>query len=529
MKTARGRAARERVELAKPERETMRLSILLSVAASVLVSSAMGADCLPKDPKNKAGKRHGVVVYCNGNGGWEETTFANGKVHGPKRVYSNEGKLESETNYANDKPNGTAKKWHPNGKVFQEMTYKDFDLTGPKKEFSEEGYLKRVENYKDGELDGERKTYFGDGKTAKLESVERFQAGKKHGKWVRYHENGKLREDQRYADDKQDGEQREYDDKGQVLILDQYKRGKRHGWRLEYYDDAEGYHLSNASHHRKNNRMLYATFHPNGTANEITCYVDGKASEDIGSCKPQIAELAKFGGVKGVHLATSESGEFYENGNPKSKCAMQDGKRHGKCVKYYSDGTISWSGEYDAGVENGTFNENFESGQTKKKSVYDAGKLTSIVEYYEEGQIRKTTDVKNNRELAGKTFYQDGRVKGETLWEGDKQIVREYHDNGKLAVKGTLVPSTRCLYGCYSSQEFEGKVERFNEEGKLFEIGEWKMGRRHGKHVTYHDNGKIFREEIFRDDRRLSALEYDAKGQLVQAVEYYEDGSLKSK
>lgn len=502
----------------------------LSLALICFLGAAARADCKNTEPKNKAGKQNGTSISCTGNGGWEERPYVDGVEHGVTRIFRGEGKQESEVTYVKGKPNGPFRRWHDNGKLAEEGTKKDYKVNGIRKEYSEEGKLKLVESYKDGELDGERKVFFDEGKFGKIESVESFKMGKKHGKWRRFHENGKPREEYSWADGDRDGEQREFDEKGQLMVQQSLKAGKTHGWKHEYYDNSDGYYLNSARYDKEGQSVVLATFHANGTTDHVTCYdKNGNPGEDRTPCKPYLDELAKLTGKKTVASAAGDTDGFYADGKPKSVCPTKVGKRHGKCVRYSEEGTVTWSGEFDEGEQNGDFIENFGSGKPKKVSTYRKGKLTQVVEYYDEGQVKKTTQLRDERELASKELYQNGNVKEETEWKGDKQIVRGYHDNGKLAVRGILIPSTQCFYGCWTSKQFEGKVERFTEKGKLYESGEWKSGQPHGKHFSYFANGKVSEESVYDNGRRVSEKTYASSGKLRQSVEYFKDGSRKVK
>ncbi len=505
----------------------MRLAFFLTLA---LLSATAWPKCKDQDPHNKAGQRHGTLVYCTSGEGREETTYVNGVEDGLKRIYDSEGKLQSEISYRGGKHNGPMKKWHSNGKLSFEGTYKDWKQTGVSKQYSEEGHLMLSETHADGKLNGERRKYHDNGKHGKIEVIESYKADKKDGKWQEFWENGKLREVTHWANDERTGEHLQYDEKAQLKLQETLRDNQNDGWKLEWYDNSDGYYLANARFDKMGKSVVYATFYANGKLNDVTCYdKDGNSSNDRGPCKPYLKDLEKKTGKQTVAVVEDEAGGFYENGKPKSKCGSKDGKRHGKCFRYLENGTVIWSGEYDRGVPNGDVSEFYESGKPRKVSTYKSGKLTRIAEYFDEGQLQKTTEVKDDREIASKTLFQNGEVKEEIEWKGDRQHYREYYDNGKLAVKAVLVPNTSCRYGCWTTHQYEGTVERYTEKGKLYAKGDWKEGMRHGKHFTFSDNGKLREEEVYENDRLVSEKRYSRSGKLEKWVEYFKDGSKKIK
>lgn len=484
-----------------------------------------GEKCVDKTPHDSKGKRAGVQVYCWGNGGREETTYANDLENGPKRTYSFEGKLEKEVNYKDGKIDGPAKEWHRNGKLAAEMVYKEYKLNGVKKIYYENGTLKEEGRYAADEYDGPRRTFFGSGKR---ETEGNYRAGKKNGTETTYWENSNKRSIANFADGARDGEQREFGENGKIASVDHLKQGKRQGWRLEYHDNSYGHYLHAAEFNVAGERKLYGTFHANGKINEVTCYKDGNASEDRGSCRAEIDGLAKLDGVNGVEKAKGDSGQFFADGKPRVTCPQKNGKRHGKCVWYLENGTVQQSGEYRDGLRVGVHVENFSDGKPSKKRHYEKDELVRVEEFFPEGEVKQRVEVRKGREIASTTFFQNGSPQTQIAWEGEKQHLRQYHDNGQLAVEARLVPTTNCGWYCYQSHEYDGTVRRYREDGSLYEEGDWKSGKRVGLHRSFHENGKPSSEAIYKEDRLATLKQFDDDGRLTSWDDYFPDGSKKA-
>lgn len=96
--------------------------------------------------------------------------YVDGKLHGQKNVYYEDGTLAEESNYMNGKLHGNRKLYSETGSVLENL------------------------NYNNGELHGPAKFYNGQGEVV---SEGKYKNDKHHGTW-RYYENGKLKEEKDY-------------------------------------------------------------------------------------------------------------------------------------------------------------------------------------------------------------------------------------------------------------------------------------------------------------------------------------------
>jgi antitoxin component YwqK of YwqJK toxin-antitoxin module len=80
--------------------------------------------------------------------------YINGKPHGLKKEWHDNGQLKYEANYKYGKQDGFDRLWWANGQLKYEANFKDGKQTGLYKDWYENGQLRTEENYKDGKIDG---------------------------------------------------------------------------------------------------------------------------------------------------------------------------------------------------------------------------------------------------------------------------------------------------------------------------------------------------------------------------------------
>jgi antitoxin component YwqK of YwqJK toxin-antitoxin module len=91
---------------------------------------------------------HGTRKYFYSNGKVEsEEQFAHGLHHGPYRKYFESGRLEIQQEFINDAMEGMSIRYYPNGQKMEEVMIVHNDENGPFKEYYDNGVLKTEGNY----------------------------------------------------------------------------------------------------------------------------------------------------------------------------------------------------------------------------------------------------------------------------------------------------------------------------------------------------------------------------------------------
>jgi antitoxin component YwqK of YwqJK toxin-antitoxin module len=130
--------------------------------------------------------------------------------------------------------------------------------------------------------------------------------------------------------------------------------------------------------------------------------------------------------------------EWYANGKPKSAGAYAEGKMDGNWQTFYESGSLKTDGIYKSGLKDGVWTQYYDK---------DDGGTKNRVEEHHAG----SNDVKWT------AFRADGRKWAEGTLRGSRPdgAYTEYHENGKVAVKGI-----------YTSGEKTGDWSYFDDEGR---------------------------------------------------------------
>jgi antitoxin component YwqK of YwqJK toxin-antitoxin module len=123
--------------------------------------------------------------------------YQNGKLHGARIWYSDDGKIVMSENYNNDKLDGEQKAYYTNGQVKSIIRYKNNKIVG-------------------------LEVYNQNGKTLHKEDLSNGT-----GVWKTFWDNGKVMEEGRYKNWVKDGTWKRYQEDGTVDSITVYEKGKQ--------------------------------------------------------------------------------------------------------------------------------------------------------------------------------------------------------------------------------------------------------------------------------------------------------------
>ena len=134
------------------------------------------------------------------------TPFKNGKIHGTRVVYYDNGIKAKSTHYINGKREGEHRVWSRDGEKMLLHYFKNNELDGTTKNWHFNGTLSGTSStYTDGSLTGTSKGYYN---------------------------NGKLRKIVHYVDHRQNGLEKHYDDRGRLTLTIAWVNGVKKGTTL---------------------------------------------------------------------------------------------------------------------------------------------------------------------------------------------------------------------------------------------------------------------------------------------------------
>lgn len=136
---------------------------------------------------------------------------------------------------------------------------------------------------------------------------------------------------------------------------------------------------------------------------------------------------------------------------------------------YYISGSIQMTGTY--------------------KSIYPDYKTGPFNYWYENGQSQIVCNYYNNK-LDGEYF--------------------EYYDSGEPKIKRN-----------YSKGLIDGEEKSWSLTGFLTKVVEYRNGIKHGRFLTYYDNGQLIRKDIYRNDKLVKGNCYTRQGKDTSYFDYF--------
>ncbi len=194
--------------------------------------------------------------------------------------------------------------------------------------------------------------------------------------------------------------------------------------------------------------------------------------------------------------------------NPKSNQLIQtinfdQGRRDGTAVAFHPNGNKQIEAEYKDNQLNGSFRQYDATGALKTTMVYkDSVRVGPFVEYYgREGQ----PSFFDPRVKKVEGQYQDGKEHGTWVTNynnGQTAIIRNY-ENGKLEgpyteydIDGGVIVEVN-----YKDNRPHGTFKRYSVGRMVEEVGEYDMGSRVGKWISYFPGTRTVESERMFDDR----------------------------
>lgn len=317
-----------------------------------------------------------------------------------------------------------------------------------------------------------------------------FRDGQAHGAATLADINGKRLCDLVFVDNRAEGLVREFHPSGQLREVTLWKNGKKTGTLIGLTEAGEVTALDCAP------QSLIPE-------DKIPCGHDGKLSNVQlygGDGKPRRSFLRFQNGVIKAQTTTDLKGSTVEKTFPRA-----GDRSYFLAKESYPDGKLFRTYTSNNHFPDGSYVEYAPSGQKQEESVYADRLLQKRTLWYLNGQIKSTL-----------VRQSDG-----------SQDIREYFDNGKLALEGIYAlrdPASESLYNRIPN----GKERQFRENGTPKSEATYVMGQRDGITRLFHGNGKVAEEAEYRKDRLLSRVCYGPSGSETLRETYFEDGSRKA-
>ncbi|MCC6727629.1 MAG: toxin-antitoxin system YwqK family antitoxin [Saprospiraceae bacterium] len=139
------------------------------------------------------------------------------KKEGPYAAFYPNGQKQEESFYINDSLHGERKLFYENGQMESLITLANGMFEGKYQKFNEAGKLTNEGQYVGNEMSGLWKKWYD---TGELQEEVTFAANLENGPFKEYHKNGKLKAEGTYLEgDNEQGELKEYDENGELIKL----------------------------------------------------------------------------------------------------------------------------------------------------------------------------------------------------------------------------------------------------------------------------------------------------------------------
>lgn len=170
----------------------------------------------------------------------------------------------------------------------------------------------------------------------------------------------------------------------------------------------------------------------------------------------------------------------------------KEGKRIGFWKKYYKNGRLRYTGQFENGKEVGTFMY-FDMTSSDFPSIikiFEENSDVAMVEYYTpKGKITSRGEMKGKDRIGKWTYY----------FPNKKVLSVEHYLDGKLS----------------------GKLINYYPNGKITEETEYKDGKKNGLSKKYADTGVLIEEVNFKDNKQHGLAKYfTLKGDLQETGNY---------
>ena len=363
-----------------------------------------------------------------------------------------------------------------------------------------------------------RRTY----KDGEVINQETYKNGKKHGKQIFYKDQEKFQESYQY--DVKDGKFIQYYKNGNMALTETYIEGKIAGKRTKYWENGNKQSIQNYVNGLKTGEWIL--YFENGKPRLIETYDGIKHPND------------NYDGLAGKYVVYYENGQIFQDLFLENSFIWADGylpAPNGKQTSYYRDGSIKSITNYIKNWDDGDHVSYFKDGSIEEFLNTEDLILTS---YYQNGNIQRIVKIKDGTakyyhwsrgdsllfdmgeyQDSFKSYYENGQVKKEANYKNDKLEgpYTLYHENGQVKEETN-----------YKNREREGYYISYYQNGQIKNQGTYKYNRKKDMWIEYYENGQV------KEEGRYDYWTWDDKGNIPRQDYkdgpwrwYYENGQLK--
>lgn len=495
---------------------------------------------LVKSTQYEAGLRHGLETqyYPDGTKAWEDTyargvrsgpfrqwfesgalqaegTWESNQLHGVLRTYYEDGQIQSKHEFARGERHGQQLDWGPDGRLVVESTSEKGSPIGRGRAWWPDGTPAVDETtegrrlvtasrtwYRSGQLrrvvasDGQAETHWEFHPNGRLAWKGQYVQRRPMGTHRRWHPNGVLADVRSYGKQGAEGLAFRYWADGKPRVVTHHRGGRKIGSEIEWYENGQ---LRSVAQYDAEGRLTghAVRWYRDASLASVTRYTNGyellfsNADEPTTDPPPTLRGVLRAGRSR---IAASRVARCAPPmravqvrsayGDVEQGCENSAGRRHGRWVAAFANGTRAYVGTYVDGVEDGAWARWLPSGELEEQYHARRGK--------KHGRHRRYFPSGN---LMQQHHYEEGTLVGVSeVWNdrGDLEQTLQHAGDGVRAV----VDVQRPLGG--TSERFEtahgvrdGSFERFHGTGGVRAlVGRHAMGVKVGTWREYDETGR---------------------------------------
>ena len=205
-----------------------------------------------------------------------------------------------------------------------------------------------------------------------------------------------------------------------------------------------------------------------------------------------------------------------------SLCNLTDDKKNlkGDFADFYPAGNLKSIGKYsDNGLKTGEWKLYNEESKLIERDTYEDNVLIDTLYTYSDfGIISGKYSVKDDKLDGAIKYYNPAGALMKQLYVFDNKIqgkVKEFYTNGSLLAEYNVVDN-----------ETDGRYISYYPGGEIFEILNYKIGKKTGVDTVFHNNGNIYFTGKVIDDKYEGALNYYWNNGKIQSEYNYNDGIM---
>lgn len=449
------------------------------------------------------------------------------KDNGLKKIFDDDGNLESEFTLKDGKLHGATKSYYSNGQVKLASFFLNGKKHGISKEYDEEGNLTAEYTFQNGEPTGPYKQY----ENGKLKLSGSLISGKKNGQFKIYDSDGLLDIEYVAKDDLRDGKYTEYYYKDGILILKvtgQYLNGEKVGlWQTIKIKDKESEIL------------------------DFTNYINGERN---GAFKDVRQDSIIFGTYKNGNL----HGEYriFKNLSAWLTGVLDGDTTNSPLITkgYYTNGMKSGLWKFNSMakslVREGRYSNDLKTGEWKYYHEKYVDEKSNLLSY--SGQLYLTENYeldKKNGKSVRLSYFDKQRVKCDTEKNKSLTPVDTCYSWKYIRVLETAYYKKDILFGPYEFQDSTGRVvskgsfinnekdgewtESYVDSGVngdefyVYLKGNYSNGKRTGLWIKYFEGDLIFASHSYLNGKLHGKSTQYLSADKPREEQFFENGYLK--